>query len=1025
MFFLSRDPIAKRRRILFVRIREMGFWTERAHLDLDREWTAAGRPISIGDPWPDAEAPVRFAFDGAEAPADWPLDETRLVLDLGGEALLTITDGDGETRQFGLDPNHRRFALRTRALSLVADVQPRLEYAVPNRDARLAAARFSWVDVELEAFVARLQSVYDAVGELEGHEVCDPLLTATERAIAGLDWPSATDDYLGRVQYGPEMMEVWEKPPGLPAHPPGLTDDQRARVRAATERLDGALAELRGRYPKVGAVALNGHSHIDLAWRWPVEETVRKIRRTASTVADLCDEGGAFRFNQSSAWFYETLEREDPALFERVLGHVRAGRWETIGGMWLEPDTNMPTGESLVRQLLYGQRYFRERFGTTSDVGWVPDSFGFSPALPQVLAQAGLTRFLTVKPTWNETNAFPYDLFWWEGLDGTRVLCHLFENMEGTYNGTPSPQAALEVWQKYKGKHVHPETLYTVGWGDGGGGPTREMLTQLETSNRLPVLPTFRFTAVEPFFDDLEASLRAEGDQAPVWVGEWYFELHRGTYTTQGRTKRLHRRAEHALVAAESLGALAHLAGGPFPPSLEAAWKRVLFAQFHDVLAGASIAEVYERTEAELAQSIADAEAAASDALAAIAEAATTPGDDGALLVANPTLSDRPARLVLAAPCAGSQAVEGGYVFASAETVPALGARVLRPAPDTGGAGGVEATERGLENDALRVELAGDGSVASVVDKRADREVLAGPGNQLWAYTDRPRVWDAWDVDEDYRDYGERLPPPESVEVVERGPHRAAVRLATRYRHSTVVQDVRLWAGSARLEFHTRVEWHDRRVFLRTLFPLAVHTSEALFETAFGVYARATHHNTTFEQARFEVPAHRFALLAETGYGAALMNDGRYGYSADGGTLGLSLLRSPHFPDPRADEGQHEFTYALYPFEGAWHQAGVLEEAADLNRPLDARPVAATPGVWDPVEPTGRPLALGAFKGAEDGNGLVLRAYEPYGARGEAHLCVPDGWTWAAGLDGLEDETGDPDFAVRPFGVHAWKLRGA
>jgi alpha-mannosidase len=386
-------------------------------------------------------------------------------------------------------------------------------------------------------------------------------------------------------------------------------------------------------------------------------------------------------------------------------------------------------------------------------------------------------------------------------------------------------------------------------------------------------------------------------------------------------------------------------------------------------------------------------------------------GEGDGVLVVNPDLSARPVRVELA----------DGTALTAPGTVAGLEAVVVAPTEPP-----APATADGhvLENALVRVEIGDDGSLARVYDKRVQREVLAGRGNQLWAYVDKPRAWDAWDLEANYPDDGEELPPAGSIHVLEQGPHRAAVRVERSFRDSRVVQDVRLWAGSARVELFTRLDWHDRRWLLKARFPLAVRSRRATFETAFGVVERPTHRNTSWDAARFEVPGHRFADLSEPGYGAALLNDGRYGHHALGGELGLSLLRSPVWPDPLADEGEQELTYALYPHAGGWLEGGVLAEAEDLNRPLLARRTSAAAGAsLRPLRVGGLPLGLGALKPLEDGGGLALRVYEPQGGRGSLTLELPAGWEADAELDLLERPAGPPRLAVEPFGVRTWRLR--
>ncbi|MBO0686528.1 MAG: alpha-mannosidase, partial [Candidatus Dormibacteraeota bacterium] len=645
-------------------------------------------------------------------------------------------------------------------------------------------------------------------------------------------------------------------------------------------------------------------------------------------------------------------------------------------------------------------------------MAWLPDSFGFTPALPQLLRGAGIEGFFTTKLNWSETNRFPYDLFWWEGLDGTRILSHTFRNERardalglGAYNGDTDPASLLGVWQGYRGRDIHPESLYTIGYGDGGGGPTAQMVEDVRELAAFPALPEVSFTRVDALFERLHRS--AEAGPLPVWSGELYLELHRGTLTTQGRVKRLHRLAERDLVAAEVVASLGRLLGsGAAPPDLGGAWRLLLRNQFHDILPGSSIGEVYRQAEAELAEAGGAAREAIEAGLGGLAEAVVPAGERPAVMVVNPDLSSRPLRVAVPEPLPGAQPVEGGWALSGGEDIAGLETAVVLSGS---GQAAVVADGLRLENDLLRAELAEDGTLRALYDKRAGREALAGPGNQLWAYGDRPRAFDAWDVDAGYSSEGEALPAPDAIEVVERGPHRAAIRLRRRFRSSSVVQTVRLWSGSPRLEFATELDWHERRVLLKARFPLAVRSSKATFETAFGVVERPTHRNTSWDAAQFEVAGHRFADLSEPGYGVALLNDGRYGHHALGNELGLSLLRSPHYPDPMADEGRHQFTYALLPHSGGLLEGGVLAEAEDLNRPLLALACRASAAARvRPLAVEGIRLGLGALKAPEEGDerALVLRVYEPQGARGAARLALPADWRLSAALNLLEDRIG-------------------
>jgi len=1002
---------------LHKRLTELELWTVRSTVPLE-SWTFNGEPLGVGAPWPTRDGVVAFAHPEVSVPAEWPLDRARLDLDLGGEGLVRIAYTGGGGEGFGFDPNHQRFPLNERRFSVAADCVARLPFGVPNRDARLARARIAWIDLELDEVVLLLRQVAETATELAGHEVVQPMLAAAEEALARLDWPTATAPYVARVAPGAEMQRVWQLPAGLDPAPPSLDEVARASVSDATELLRTRLRALRDRYPQGGSLALTGHAHIDLAWLWPLEETRRKASRTFHTMIGLMDRHPGFRFNQSTAQLYAFLEEDDPALFARIGEKVASGQWEPNGAMWVEPDTNMPTGESLVRQLLYGQRYFEKTFGSRHTVCWLPDCFGFSPALPQLLSQAGVTGFFTIKVNWSETNTMPFDLFWWEGLDGSRVLAHTFKNPVGGYNAEIGPRAVVETWRNFRGKHLNRESLLAFGYGDGGGGPTTEMLDRQRQLADFPVVPALRPVGVAEWYAGVRAAV-ADNPDLPVWVGEMYLELHRGTLTTQGRTKSLHRRAERALIAAETLSSMATLLGEPVAASLEDQWRLILRNEFHDILPGSSIREVYERTESELASVVEAGEGIQQKQLETIAGRVVGEGDKPGMLIVNPDLSPRPLRLSSTEALPGGQSVDGGTVFAGERQLPGLSTLVVI---DDAPPAGLTVAPRRLENGCVRVDLADDGALASVYDKVAGREVLADRGNQIWAYVDKPRNWDAWDIEEGYTGQGDEI-AASGIEIVENGPQRAALRVTRRFRDSEIVQTVRLWANSARLEIKTDIDWHERRVLLKARFPLAIRSDQATFECAHGVIRRPTHRNTSWEEARFEVAAHRFVDLSEHGYGVALLNDGKYGHHALHNELGLSLLRSPVFPDPLADEGRQSFTYALFPHRGDWLSGGVLAEAEDLNQPLLCRPVrTAGESAWSAARVDGMTLGLSAFKPSEAGDALLLRAYEPAGARGEVDVALAEGWRLGSEVDLLEDPVGEADRRFLPFRLRTWRI---
>ena len=614
---------------------------------------------------------------------------------------------------------------------------------------------------------------------------------------------------------------------------------------------------------------------------------------------------------------------------------------------------------------------------------------------------------------WSETNKFPHDLFWWEGIDGSRVLAHTFENPWHGYNGAVSPECVLKTWRNFRGKIQHPQSLLAVGYG--GGGVTPDYIEREMQLRDFPALPAARWSRVDDFF--ARAHETAEQRRMPVWQGEIYLEYHRGTLTTQSAVKKLHREAERSLVLAETLGSMAALMGGDRPESLEHLWRIVLKNEFHDILPGSSIAEVYEDARKELSDVIGRAVARQQMALSSIVTRLPDGDVSDAVIVINPTLSWRPLRVRL----------PDGSQFSTADQVAPMSIKVhlrseLEPVP------GLCVSPTSLENEHIRATIGEDGSLTSLIHKATGREALAGRGNQLWVYTaDKPRTYDAWDIEDDYAEAGVELTQVSAVQVLDQSPNRAAVRIVRKFRNSTVTQTYALEANGTRLDIETEIDWRDRHCLLRSLTPVDVRATHATFEHAGGVVERTTHDNTSWDAAQFEVPAHRFCDMSEPGFGVALLNDAKYGHSAKGNILGLSLVRGPIYPDPLADEGGQRFTYSLYPHAGDWHDGRVREEAEDLNQPLFGTTASGVHHFADNLIGThGIEAALMCLKPAEDGEGLILRVHEPAGRRGDFEVHVPDGWTLSEPLNLLEEpmERGEGP-GLRPFEVRSWRLTRA
>ncbi len=792
-----------------------------------------------------------------------------------------------------------------------------------------------------------------------------------------------------------------------------------------------------------------GHAHIDVAWLWPLAVTRQKAARTFSNAVRNLERYPQFHFSQSQPQLYEFVRQDQPQLFEQIKQQVKAGSWEVLGGMWLEADCNISGAESLARQFLLGRSYFAGHFGkeAESPVLWLPDAFGFCWSLPQLIREAGLKYFFTIKLSWNQTNRMPYDSFWWQGLDGSRVLAHFSttpsrggEWVASTYNAEVEPSQVLGTWKGFQQKELHPNLLMAYGFGDGGGGPTPEMIENLSVMRNFPAMPQLRSGSVREFFETVE---QEDGAHLPTWNGELYLELHRGTYTSQSRNKRANRKSEFALHDAEFLASLAKtlVKDAVYPhEELQKDWQLVCLNQFHDILPGSSIGEVYEESQAQYEQVLTSAAQISSEAIQAI-ERAQSESAQGAWLV-NPSGFKRddlvfyPASLPTGKHLerkdgtpVPSQSTPDGTWLAAGELEP-LSLTALRfsegepPKPQRTD---VQASERLLENDFLRVELNDAGDITRILDKLNQREVLpAGAiADELQAFEDRPVNWDAWDIDSSYRDRLTLCEPAQSIRVVEAGPLRATLEIRRGIQHSSFIKRISLAFNSPRLDFSTTIQWHEKHTLLKTAFPVNVFSPLATYEIQWGNIQRPTHENTSWDWARFETVAHKWVDLSEGDYGVSLLNDCKFGHDIHDNVMRISLLRSPAEPDPHADEGEHSFAYSLYPHSGPWDERTVRAAYA-LNDPCRAVPAANVGNfgecsLFSVDQPN---VVIETVKAAEDGHGLIVRLYESQRCRRKVSLNAgfPIHQAWRTNLleeaqEELVVEGNAVKFSVRPYQI--------
>jgi alpha-mannosidase len=771
----------------------------------------------------------------------------------------------------------------------------------------------------------------------------------------------------------------------------------------AARRL-GAKVETWAAQPEVKPVVKAvGHAHIDLAWLWRLTHSRDKAVRTFTTALHLMRQYAEFRFMHSTPQLYKFLERDDPQLFDRIRQKIASGEWEITGGMWVESDTNVPSGESLVRQFLLGRRYIRERFGLETSLLWLPDVFGYSAALPQIAARSGIKYFLTTKISWNQFNRFPYDTFRWRGIDGTELLTHFVTTPGGdswlyTYNGPLEPADVKGLWDQYQQKDVNSELLHLFGWGDGGGGPTQEMLETARLLRNLPGLPRVEMEAAEPYFARLAE--RLANQSLPVWDGELYLEYHRGTYTSQAWNKRANRLAEVLYHNAEWLSTLARLLAGQAYPAdeLHQGWERLLLNQFHDILPGSSIREVYEDCREDYAMITGIGRLAVEQARNCL-QAGVAASEDGLIIynglswpragMVSVPLSPEIEGLALAGdrgePLAIQAVRAAGDLHVLLETpeIPALGYRTVSwvpAAPDAGRRLAVS-TEQ-LENEIFRIRLDELGRITSLLDKRHAREALARGtrANVFQAFEDKPMAFDAWDIDIYYQEKMREVDDLIEAVVEESGPLRGVVRLVWRYLDSVITQRVSIYTGSPRIDFRTDVDWHQQQTLLKVAFPVNVRATRATYDIQFGSVERPTHWNTSWDHARFEAVGHKWVDLSEGNYGVALLNDCKYGHDVRDNVLRLTLIKSAIKPDPQADQGRHTFTYSLLPHAGDW-RASVPREAYALNHPLLADRVRANPGgslpaAYQFVTIDSFHVVVETVKKAEDNEAWIVRLYE-------------------------------------------------
>lgn len=776
-----------------------------------------------------------------------------------------------------------------------------------------------------------------------------------------------------------------------------------------------------------------GHTHIDVAWQWTLAQTIEKAQRSFATVLKLMEEYPEYKFMSSQPQLYKYVKEHAPAVYETMKQRIAEGRFEPEGGMWLEADCNITGGESLVRQLLLGKRFMKEEFGLDNKIVWLPDVFGYSAALPQIMKKSGIETFVTSKISWNDTNRMPYDAFMWEGIDGTEIFTYFITAQDAksvdsqpenysTYNGFITPSMVLGTWKRFEHKGYSREACITYGYGDGGGGPTREMLEyQRRLSFGLPGIPKTKTDTAGAFLDRVKKSFYKNAEETgrtPKWCGELYLEFHRGTYTTMAANKNYNRRSEFMYRQTEALAATAmKLLGENYPgEKIYNAWEIICLNQFHDIIPGSSIREVYEDSKNQYEAILNTAATLSSAAIDKLCEKVSSASNG--YWVYNPHSF------------AYSGAVELNGKYQTIENIPPFGWKVIQESEEENR---VSVTENAIENQYYRLTFE-DGDIVSLIDKRAERELVkAGCKlNQFNFHEDYPFEYDAWEISKYYEDKTYScdlvLPP----EIVNEGA-RAGLKFTKKFGKSTICQTVFLYNEDERIDFVTCVDWHEEHMMLKAEFPFDVHTNEATYEIQYGSVKRPTHTNTSWDDARFEVCAQKWMDVSEDDYGVSILNDCKYGYGANGSDITITLLRSPTFPNPVADKGRHEFTYALLPHNCSLAESRTVQESYKLNAKPLCREIHAKDGSlpeeFSFVSVNSENVVIETVKKAEDDDGIIIRLYE-YGNRCE-NVRLNFGFSVQKAIvcDLMEREEGTVEvtdntvsFDIKPFEIVTLKI---
>ncbi|SDC42394.1 alpha-mannosidase [Pelagirhabdus alkalitolerans] len=983
----------------------------------------ADQTLSIGERWRGRDAYVWLNTTVTLPPSKedckvvgyFDLGKTAEGNSAGFESLMFI-----DQKPFhGVDSNHKEVLLPPDKLGKPVRLDFRLWSGLEGggvkveQEHRLNAALIGYLHLPTDQFYWQMRAIYELlVLEEETNPVYYPLVQAVESALKKIDWRNP-----GSALFYTSMKEAY-------------TD------------LSGSLKELNQTHPvKIVSV---GHTHIDVAWLWQLKHTREKSARSFSTVLALMEEYPEYLFLQTQPQLYDYLKQDYPDIYANIKRKVAEGQWEVGGGMWLEADCNIPSGESLVRQFLFGYHFLKDEFNVESKYLWLPDVFGYSWALPQILKKSGIDTFMTTKISWSQYNRMPHDTFNWKGIDGTEILTHFITTPDSgdwwyyTYNGEMNPKAVKGMWENYRNKNLNQELLLAYGYGDGGGGVNRDMLEMQKAIKQTPGLPTVETTRADDYFNRLQETVEQTDQYVHTWDGELYLEYHRGTYTSQAEVKKKNRELELKLKHVEwyhTLKTIENKSFDTYPQAdINQAWKILLRHQFHDIIPGTSIEEVYQDTREEYEQ------------VEHLLDRALNHDSDytqGAMAIYNDASYDRSSLVFLpntkgdwisngnSHVIESQQMADGQLLYV--KNVPSMGYIKLNPVEKTNDESGspFDYDNHVLTTPYYQLTFDEKGQIQELFDLEHRRDVIAPKesGNVLQVFEDKPVRYDAWDIDLYYqqKQYDVELSQPLTLEDM--GPLQVTFSVSYRYNQSLIKQYIKLYKHSRRIDFETTVDWQEHQQLLKVSFPVNVRSTEATFDIQYGNVKRPTHWNTSWDHARFESVGHQWADLSEGNYGVALLNDCKYGYDIKEHTMRLSLIKSGIHPDPEADQGTHQFTYALMPHADDWYRGKVDQEAYDLNQPLHVKDHAFSDDASKRLFYLDHDrVVIDAVKKAEKEDAVIVRMHEKTGSHVMTQLLSDfaiEQWTEVDLMERpIQDDvmTGPINAMVHPYEIKTFKI---